>query len=62
LGGCYQREGEDIRKGCRRVNVMEILCTHVCKWRNETCRNYSKNGGRVIKENDGGGAFNYDIL
>jgi hypothetical protein len=29
--------GEDIRKGCRRVNVVEILCTHVCKWKNETC-------------------------
>jgi hypothetical protein len=21
--------GEDIRKGCRRVNVVEMLCTHV---------------------------------
>jgi hypothetical protein len=19
--------------GCRRVNMMEILCTHVCKWK-----------------------------
>jgi hypothetical protein len=30
-------EGEDIRKGCRRVNMVEILCTCVCKWKNETC-------------------------
>jgi hypothetical protein len=21
--------GEDIRKGCRRVNMVEIICTHV---------------------------------
>jgi hypothetical protein len=25
----YKWEGEDIRKECRRVNMMEILCTHV---------------------------------
>jgi hypothetical protein len=23
-GGLYQWEGEDIRKGCRKVNVVEI--------------------------------------
>jgi hypothetical protein len=28
-GSWHQCEGEDIRKGCRRVNVMKILCTHV---------------------------------
>jgi hypothetical protein len=27
---------EDIRKGCRRVNMVEILCTHVCEWK-KTC-------------------------
>jgi hypothetical protein len=21
--------GEDIQKGCRRVNMIEILCTHI---------------------------------
>jgi hypothetical protein len=25
--------GEDVRKGCRQVNVEEILYTHVCKWK-----------------------------
>jgi hypothetical protein len=39
-------------KGCRRVAMVQILCTHVCKWKNETCLNYSRNGGRGIKEND----------
>jgi hypothetical protein len=28
--------GEDIRKECRRVNVVEIVYTHVCKWKNDT--------------------------
>jgi hypothetical protein len=28
--------GEDIKKRCRMVNIMEILCTHVYKWKNET--------------------------
>jgi hypothetical protein len=28
-GGWHQWEGEDIRKGCRRVNMVEILGTHV---------------------------------
>jgi hypothetical protein len=24
---------EEMRKGCRRVNIMQILCKHVCKWK-----------------------------
>jgi hypothetical protein len=28
---------EDVGRGCRRVNMVEILCTHVCKWKNEIC-------------------------
>jgi hypothetical protein len=28
LGGTSGR-GEDIRKGCKRVNMLEILCIHV---------------------------------
>jgi hypothetical protein len=23
--------------GCRRMNMVEILCTRVCKWENEIC-------------------------
>jgi hypothetical protein len=45
----------------RRVNMVEILCTYVWKWKNETW-NYSRNGGKGEKENDGGGEFNYDVL
>jgi hypothetical protein len=29
--------GEDIRKGGWRVNMVGMFCTHVCKWKNETC-------------------------
>jgi hypothetical protein len=26
--GWYQWEGENVGKGCRRVNMVEIVCTH----------------------------------
>jgi hypothetical protein len=25
--------GEDVEKGCRRVNIVQILCTHARKWK-----------------------------
>jgi hypothetical protein len=28
---------EEVGKGCGRVNMVQILCTHGCKWKNETC-------------------------
>jgi hypothetical protein len=27
---------EDLKKGNRRVSVVKMLSTHVCKWKNET--------------------------
>jgi hypothetical protein len=42
--------------------MVQILCTHLCKWKNDTHRNCCRNEGGKIKENDGGGEFNYDIL
>jgi hypothetical protein len=47
--------GEDIRKGYRKVNMVEMLYTHVWKWKNEICRNYSKKGR---KEEDKGELWN----
>jgi hypothetical protein len=39
------------------------LCTHVCKCKNDTCQNYSRNQGeRWIKEINGGGEVKYDIF
>jgi hypothetical protein len=29
--------GEDAGTGCRGVTMVQILCTHVCRWKNETC-------------------------
>jgi hypothetical protein len=28
---------EEVGKGHGRVNIVQILCTHVCKWKNNTC-------------------------
>jgi hypothetical protein len=29
--------GQDVRKKCMRVNMVEILSIQVGKWKNETC-------------------------
>jgi hypothetical protein len=41
----YQLEDGGGGERCRRVNVLQILCTHVCKWKSENCWNYSWFGG-----------------
>jgi hypothetical protein len=41
---------------CGRVNIVQILCICVCKWK--TIPGMGRGG---IMENDGGGEFNYDI-
>jgi hypothetical protein len=61
-GGWHQWEGEDISKGCRRVNMVEY---YVLMYENGTMRPVETipgMGGGWIKEDDGGGDFNYDIL
>jgi hypothetical protein len=30
-------EEENIEKAHRRVNMVQMLCTQVCKWKNENC-------------------------
>jgi hypothetical protein len=35
--------GKEVGRGYRRVNMVPILCTHVCKWKKESCCNYSRN-------------------
>jgi hypothetical protein len=35
--GLVPMGGEDIKKACRKENMVEILYTHVLKWKNETC-------------------------
>jgi hypothetical protein len=58
--GIGNRSVENVGKGCRRVNMVQILCTHACKWKNDACGKYYRNGR--IKENDGEGEFKYDIF
>jgi hypothetical protein len=29
--------GEEVGEVCVRVNIVQILCTHVRKWKNDTC-------------------------
>jgi hypothetical protein len=48
--GRYQWEGGDMGKGCKRVNLVQILFKLFQEW------------GEGIKENDGGGEFNYHIF
>jgi hypothetical protein len=43
------RKGKVVGKRCRSVNMVQILCTHVYKWINNICLNYSRNGGRGNK-------------
>jgi hypothetical protein len=50
-----------VGKGYRRVNMVQILCTHVCKWKNQTCETIS-GMGRWIKENGVGYEFKYGIF
>jgi hypothetical protein len=55
--------GKDIRKVCRRVNMVQILSTHECKWKKrymlKLFQDWVKKG---IEENGRGGEFNYDIF
>jgi hypothetical protein len=37
---------EDGGKGCRRMNMVQILCTHVCKWKNDTLIKLFQEWGR----------------
>jgi hypothetical protein len=42
------------------VNMVQILCTHVRKWKVRPFQTIPGMGRGGIKENDGGGEFNYD--
>jgi hypothetical protein len=60
LGWFQWEEGEDVERECRRLNMVQILCTHVSgKMRTvETIPGMEE--GRI--KNDVGGEFNYDVL
>jgi hypothetical protein len=35
---------EDVGRGCKKENMVQILCPHICKWKNDTRSNYSNSG------------------
>jgi hypothetical protein len=50
-------------KAGRMVNMAQKLCTNVCRCKNDTCRNHSRNGGWAgVKDMGQGGEFNNDIF
>jgi hypothetical protein len=64
VGGVFGTggRGEVVGKGGRRMNTVQIMCTHVYKCKNDTCWNCSRNRGRGMKESGRRGEFKYDIF
>jgi hypothetical protein len=59
--GWDQCEREDVGKVHERMSTVQMLCTHVCKWKKRTVETIPGMGER-IKENSGGGESKYDIF
>jgi hypothetical protein len=63
-GRVYTNEkGDERRKWCMRVNMLQILCTHECKQKKRyLLKLFQEWGVGRIKENGGGHEFKYDIF
>jgi hypothetical protein len=65
-GSWFRWEGEEVGKVYRRVNMVQILCTHICtifvNGKMIPIETIPGMGGREIKKNGRGGEFNYDIF
>jgi hypothetical protein len=54
---------EEVGKGCRRMNMVQILCTHVCKWKMRPVETIpGMEGARGTKENGQGAEFDMIYL
>jgi hypothetical protein len=53
---------EDIRKGCRRMNVVDYYVSMYENGKMKPVETVPRKGGGGVKENDGGGKFNYDTV
>jgi hypothetical protein len=49
-------------KGCRRVNSVQKLCTHVANGKTICVKTIPEMGEGGLKENSRGGEFKYDIF
>jgi hypothetical protein len=54
--------GEDIKKRCRRVNMVEYYVLMYINGKMRPVETVPGVGMGRVKQNDGGGEFNYDIL
>jgi hypothetical protein len=48
-----------VGKRCGRMNIVQILCTYICKWRYKTIPGM---GRGEDKGDDGGGELKYNIF
>jgi hypothetical protein len=62
LGAGTSGRGEDIRKGCGRVNMVEYYALMYENGKMRPVEAIPGTEGGGIKENDAGGEFDYDIL
>jgi hypothetical protein len=60
IGTWRWRRGECERS--RRINMMQIMYTHVCKCKNISFETAPRIRGQGMKESSGEGEFKYDIF
>jgi hypothetical protein len=58
--GWHHWEGGGGGKGGRRMNMVQKMCTHICKCKNGTCWNCSINGRGEDKRSSGRDELKYD--
>jgi hypothetical protein len=57
------QQGRRNSRGARRgMNMVQILCTCVCKCKNDACQICSRNGREWVKGSSGRGEFKYNIF
>jgi hypothetical protein len=61
-GICTSGLGGHGREKGRRMNMVQTVCTHVCKCKTDTCLNCSRNQWRGVGEEKWRGEFKYDIF
>jgi hypothetical protein len=62
LGGGTSGREKDIRKGCKRMNMVECSILMCENGKMRPVETIPGMGGSGIKKNNGRGEFNYDIM
>jgi hypothetical protein len=50
------------QKRDRRINTVQIMCTHVCKCKNDNLLKLFQESGEGMKESSGWNEFKYDVF